>query len=148
MEEWSFKEFLDRRDLWNNALRESVDNNVFLTWEWLSDWWRHFGDKRRFLVVTVIDGKKILAAAPLMISRSSLLGLLKVEFIGASTSDYHTFLLTEKSREPVKMILDYINQVEPSWGVLELNNVPEGSKTAGLLGAASIGSMRTFSSQR
>ncbi len=137
---WSLEEFLDRRDLWNSTLKESIDNHVFLTWEWLSNWWKHFGTGRGFLLVTVVDGERILAAAPLMISRCPMLGL-KVEFVGTPESDYHSFLLTAKAKEPVDMILDYVNQNKPSWNVIELNNVSNCFETAKLLRSASSESM-------
>ena len=31
--------FRSLKETWNNLLRESSDNNIFLTWEWLFTWW-------------------------------------------------------------------------------------------------------------
>ncbi len=130
--EWTFQQFLDNRNLWNSTLQQSLDNSIFLTWEWLSNWWEHFGSQRRFLVLTVVDDKQILAAAPLMISKSPVLGL-KVEFIGAPDSDYHGFLLTPNSAAAARLILDYLNQLKPDWDVIELREIPENSMTLEIL---------------
>ena len=133
--ELTFEEFLDARTVWDDALQRSLDNHVFLTWEWLSSWWRFYGDKRRFLLVTVSDGRKILAAAPLMSSRYRLYGLelRKIEFIATPASDYHSFLLTEKKPEYAKMMVEYADHVAPEWDCIELQEVPENSDTAKIL---------------
>jgi len=137
--ELTFEEFLDARTVWDDALQRSLDNHVFLTWEWLSNWWRHYGDKRRFLLVAVRDGKKILAAAPLMSSRYKLYGLeiKKIEFIATPASDYHSFLLTGKKPEYAKMMVEYADHVAPEWDCIELQEVPENSETARVLRAIS-----------
>lgn len=135
----TFEEFLDARTVWDDALQRSLDNHVFLAWEWLSSWWRFYGDKRRFLLVTVSDGKKISAAAPLMSSRYKLYGLelRKIEFIATPASDYHSFLLTERKLEYVKMMIEYADHVAPEWDCIELQEVPKNSETAKILRAIS-----------
>jgi len=133
--ELSFDEFLEARTVWDDALRRSLDNHIFLTWEWLSSWWKYFGDKRRFLLMVVRDGEKILAAAPLMSSRYKLFGfkLRKIEFIATPASDYHSFLLTEKKPEFVKMMFDHITHSGMEWDCIELQEIPSDSETAKIL---------------
>lgn len=142
--ELTFEEFLGARSLWDDALRRSPDNHVFLTWEWLSRWWRHYGGGRRFLLVTVVDGEKIIAAAPLMSSRYKLLGLgiRKIEFIGTPASDYHSFLLTKKEIECGKMMIRYADRAAMRWDCFELSEIPEDSQTAGVLRTLSGSSSR------
>jgi CelD/BcsL family acetyltransferase involved in cellulose biosynthesis len=126
---------LNARTEWDAALQRSKDNHVFLSWEWLSSWWKHYGQKREFFLVTVIDGDKILAAAPLMISRYNLYGikLKKIEFIATPASDYHTFLLTDKKTDHVRMMLNYVEQNAMEWDCIELQEIPEDSETARIL---------------
>jgi len=137
--ELTFDEFLEARTVWNDALRKSLDNHVFLTWEWLSSWWTHYGDKREFLVIVIRDGEKILAAAPLMNSMYSLFGLklIKIEFIATPASDYHSFLLTEKKPEYVKMMLKHAAHIATEWDCIELQEIPEDSVTARILRSVS-----------
>lgn len=131
----TFEEFLDARTVWNDTLRRSTDNHIFLTWEWLTNWWRHYGDKRKFLLITVSDGKRIVAAAPLMSSRYKLYGLQlrKIEFIGTPASDYHSFLLTDRKPEYAKIMIEYADHVAPEWDCIELQEVPENSETAKII---------------
>jgi CelD/BcsL family acetyltransferase involved in cellulose biosynthesis len=129
--ELTFEEFLDSRTVWNDALQTSLDNHIFLTWEWLSNWWRFYGGKRRFLLVTVSDGQKMLAAAPLMSSTYRLYGLdlRKIEFVATPASDYQTFLLTEKKPEYTKIMVEYADHAAREWDCIELREVPENSET-------------------
>jgi len=131
----TFEEFLGARTSWEDALERSVDNHVFLTWEWLSYWWKHFGDKREFILITVNNGGKILAAAPLMSSQYKLFGLKlrKIEFIGTPASDYHTFLINEQEPEYARMMIQYADDIANEWDCIELKEVPENSKTAKIL---------------
>lgn len=131
----TFEEFLDSRLEWDAALQKSKDNHIFLTWEWLSSWWKHYGNKRRFLMVTVNDGRKILAAAPLMSSRYELCGLKlrKIEFIATPASDYHSLLLIEKKRACVKMMLQYAANIATEWDCIELQEISHDSETARLI---------------
>ena len=35
---------------WNNILKKSNNNNIFLTWEWLSTWFKYFGTNKKCLL--------------------------------------------------------------------------------------------------
>lgn len=133
--ELSFEDFLDSKDLWEDALRRSLDNHIFQTWEWLSTWWRHYGDKRRSFLIVVTEGKKILAAAPLMYTTYNLLGLRirKMECLTDPAADYHTFLLTRNRPEYVRLIIDYAEKEAADWDFIELSEIPQNSETARVL---------------
>jgi CelD/BcsL family acetyltransferase involved in cellulose biosynthesis len=130
-----FEEFLDSQQLWEDALKRSLDNNIFLTWDWLSTWLKHYGDKRRSLFITVIEDNKMIAAAPMMYTAYNKFGLRlrKIECLTNPAADYHTFLLTEKKTECLRMILDYAKKETPDWDLFELSEVPQNSETATVL---------------
>ncbi len=120
-----FEQFVALRDQWNQVLSKSEDNNVFLTWEWLSTWWRHFGKERKLTVLLAQEGENIVAAAPLMISSYNLLGfkLKKMEFLGSEHTDYRNFILTQRRRECMKLFLNYLHELD--WDFLEFRDIPE-----------------------
>lgn len=122
---------------WNDLLSISRDNHVFLTLEWLETWWKHFGAKRRLILLTVEDHGKILALAPLMDStyRFLIARMRVIEFVGSPTSDYQSFILVGESASYTRMILDYIKGL--AWDCLELKNIPNDSETAKELKASS-----------
>jgi CelD/BcsL family acetyltransferase involved in cellulose biosynthesis len=131
----SFREFLGFRKTWNDALGRSIDNNIFLTWEWLSSWWRVFGNGKYFHLIAVFDGEKLLAAAPLMSSSYNVSGLKlrKLECINSHSSDYCTFLLTEKPLEQARIMIEYAADKLSDWDSIEFRQVPAYSNTAQFL---------------
>lgn len=54
---------------WTQLLTSSRADCLFLTWEWLHTWWSHLGEGRSLFIVTVRHGGKLIALAPLTISR-------------------------------------------------------------------------------
>src|SRR5687768_8587819 len=84
--------FAAMREEWTELLRSSSSDCIFLTWEWLHTWWKHFGRHRRLFLVAVRSGSQLVAIAPLT-SRRTWVGPLTVpvlEFAGTGTigSDY------------------------------------------------------------
>ena len=133
--ELTFEQFLDWRSVWNDSLQRSIDKHVFLTWEWLSSWWRLFGKNRELLVLVVEKERRIVAAAPLMVCCYRPLGLSirKVEFIATPASDYHTFLLEQTEPKYGRAILQYGRKRVSDWECIELREIPETSQTARLI---------------
>lgn len=123
------------KDIWNKVLWKSKDDNVFSTWEWLSSWWRYFGEGRKPRILLAKEKKEIIAIAPLMSSNYSLLGfssLRKIEFIGSPASDYNVFILTKNKPEYLKLFFNYlINRSD--WDIIELRDIPETAISAKLL---------------
>lgn len=120
-----YDQFMELREQWNDVLRKSKDNEVFLTWEWLSTWWKHYGKEKELMILLAEDGEKIVAIAPLVYSIYKLfgLGLRKMEFLGTQHTDYRNFILTEKKMESLKLFLKYLSKL--NWDCLEFRNIPE-----------------------
>jgi CelD/BcsL family acetyltransferase involved in cellulose biosynthesis len=81
---------------WKELFRRVHCDNVFLSYEWLSQWWTHFGQGHDLFVVIARDGRGCLTAlAPMYISsqmrplRIRRLGFLGDKWVG---SDYLDFL--------------------------------------------------------
>ena len=127
------EDFEEMKDSWNILLEKSqVKSNIFLTWEWLSTWWKHFGKGRKLLILLVEDEQKILAVAPLMLSeyKLPLIGKTQeVEFIGTPESDYQDFIMIDKEEECLKLILAYLKNNIPHWNWIELKEVKETTGT-------------------
>jgi CelD/BcsL family acetyltransferase involved in cellulose biosynthesis len=124
----NYSEFSNLRQDWNKLLERSSDNNIFMTWEWLSTWWKHFGCSSKLLILIAEEREKILAIAPLMLSTYKILGfkLRKVEFIGASKySDYGNFILTEKKTGCLALFMNGLNDWQSEWDCLEFRRIPE-----------------------
>jgi CelD/BcsL family acetyltransferase involved in cellulose biosynthesis len=86
------------RDEWTDLLEASAANCIFLTWEWLWTWWRHFGQSRRLLLLTVRCDDELVASAPLALGlrhTRRLVPFRSLEFLGTGDvgSDYLDFIV-------------------------------------------------------
>ena len=81
------------RDDWNELLRSSRADCLFLTWEWAATWWKYLGAPGRLIVLAVRDGGELIALAPFLLRPSRLLKKQPfpvLEFLGSgfAGSDY------------------------------------------------------------
>jgi CelD/BcsL family acetyltransferase involved in cellulose biosynthesis len=97
-------------DEWNAAALASVDANVFLTWEWLRTWWRHFGEGRtdaHLHIVVLRDAEGLVAAAPLYRTERGM-GPVRVavlQRISHDAGDYGGILLVRRYDEAIDTLL-------------------------------------------
>ncbi|NWF86642.1 GNAT family N-acetyltransferase [Candidatus Bathyarchaeota archaeon] len=122
------------KETWNNLLKNNLlGDNIFLTWEWLSTWWKHFGKEKKNLVLLVMDENEVVGIAPLMLSKYKLPGfgsIKKVEFIGSRQSDYNNFIIIKKEAECLRLITEYLTDSVEHWDWIELKEIPETAKKA------------------
>jgi len=81
------------RGEWTDLLTDSSADGLFLTWEWLSTWWKHLGGARRLSIVTVRRRGELIGLAPLAVTagrRASLAPFRSLTFLGTGSvgSDY------------------------------------------------------------
>jgi len=124
-----FREFLSLKEEWTNILQR-CRHTIFSTWEWLSTWWKYFGDDKKLMLLLIKEDNEIIAIAPLMYSVHTMFGLRrgKIEFIGAPMSDYNDFIITEKHEECLKLFINYLNNVKEKWDCIDLLDVPENAE--------------------
>lgn len=78
------------REDWALLLAASPSNGLFLTWEWMSTWWRHLG-RGRLAVSAVRSGSELVALAPFAAGRAPSSPLFEtLTFLGSGMvgSDY------------------------------------------------------------
>jgi CelD/BcsL family acetyltransferase involved in cellulose biosynthesis len=116
---------------WNELVSSSLDNHVFLTSEWLTTWWKHYGKNRELILLALEDDGKICSVAPLMGSTFPAFGmkLKRIEFMGSPASDYHTFIISNPAADKLNLILEYVKQNFRKYDCVELIEMPEESKT-------------------
>lgn len=121
-------------EYWNSLLA-STDNIVFSTWEWITCWWKHFGEGRRLRILVAEDDHRVIAIAPLMLSNYKYMRfgkLRKIEFLGSPQSDYNNLILSENEPECTRLFVKHIEGLH-DWDLLELRDVLEDSISARLL---------------
>lgn len=133
---------------WNELLRASAADNLFLTFEWLHTWWTRLAEDRRLHVLLVRDGERLVAAAPLALRSGHFLrGARTLEFLGTGTvgSDYLDVLVRKGSERQALEAL-----VPPLAGLgttIDLRQLRAGSNWASALLSALDGERWSVSEQ-
>lgn len=132
-----FDEHNDFETWWNRLLANSLDNHPFLTYEWLTLWWKHFGNGKELKLFTLEKEGKVSLVVPVMYSTCKVLGSkrTKVEFVASGDSDYQSFIVTnfqEAAKGMNQLIEDIMEDSNDADGVT-FNEVPQDSVTAKLL---------------
>ena len=109
---------------WRRIYEECGASNPFLSYEWLTAWWRHFGEGKQLSVVVVELNGDTVAIAPLMRVKSA--GITKLQFLGKPISDYSDFLIGKEGEHCVGPLVQFI-QREMQWDAVELRGITNDS---------------------
>jgi len=129
----STKDFLELEEKWNALLLKSKARNVFLTHEWVRNWWQIFGSGKILRIFLVMEGSEIFGIAPFYQENARLLGFVSIKqlrFLGDNFvgSDFLDFIFApQKENEALEAILDYLLENDALWGRLYIQDIREGS---------------------
>ena len=140
----TFDQFKELRDEWDKVLEKSIDNNPFLTWEYLSTYWKHFRKDKKLRILCIEDENEIIAIAPLRRSRYSFVGPLGYDVIEPlgyrgltpEGADYTGLILAKREAECLQLFLNHLVEHD-DWDFIYLMDVPETSINPNLLAKAS-----------
>lgn len=119
-------QFYELEPKWNELLEKSKDKNPYLTWEYLSTCWKHFGNGKKLRILVVRHNNEENAIAPFKQSCYSFMGKLNYEVIeplGYRCADYTGLLLAERERDCLKLVLEYLIE-HGDWDFIYLYDVP------------------------
>jgi CelD/BcsL family acetyltransferase involved in cellulose biosynthesis/Fe-S-cluster containining protein len=125
------------RNLWENMLRRSPENSIFLTWEKTAPSVIHLGDKSSLRILFAAEDNKIVGIAPFKKTRKSLVGHLSyniVEPVTNGNTDYTGIVITEQDEKCLSLFLSYLFALK-DWDVFFLPDLPQWSPTLRLLGS-------------
>lgn len=137
----SLEELETLSERWNSLLKETKSAyNIFLTWEWLSTWARHYVEKNNLWILLVYkEENQLVGIAPLYFQRTRTLGVLKLREIrllgsGEVCSSYLDFIVSEKHKRMVLYeIYRYLHQEAARlWDILTLSEIPAESSSIDL----------------
>jgi CelD/BcsL family acetyltransferase involved in cellulose biosynthesis len=136
----NIEDFLRLQGAWNSVLARSEADAVFLTWEWISNWWKTYGTGKELRVCVVSDDAgETIAIAPLYLRVRRIMKGIRVREIcllgtGGDVSPDYLDLIVRQGRETeaVRAILDRLKAAD-DWDVLNLTDMHEDSRVAGLI---------------
>jgi len=124
---------------WERLLTEYPKATTFSTWEWLSSWWRSFGNAQQLLVLGGFKDSELIGLAPFSLARQNFspgisLRILKLMGDGSGDSD-NLDLPVKPGNEEIfaRSVVDYLMSERRSWDVCQLNTLPPDSALASLL---------------
>lgn len=116
---------------WNDLVRRSCCDTLFLTWEWQSTWWKHLGDGDLLLLGFRADNDgHLVGIAPLFRTQADD-GKSVLNVVGCrDVSDYLDLIVEVGQEDAVyNALLDYLEQEAPAWDLVDLCNIPQDSLT-------------------
>jgi CelD/BcsL family acetyltransferase involved in cellulose biosynthesis len=122
---------------WPALLAASAADCPFLTWEWLSAWWRHLSTNRRLHVLALREGGDLIGVAPFALRPPEITRLLPfrvLEFLGTGYvgSDYLDLIVAHGSKARViDEVADYLDSRSMA---LDLSRIRSNSLSMDLLG--------------
>ena len=130
--------FEELKEIWNELLQKNEVNEVFLTYEFVTNWWNVYGQGKELLLLKVTDNNEIIGIAPLMIENKV------IKFIGDPHSDYHDFILVKNKDAAIKEIFEYLKSIK--FKEVDLYEIKENSSTLDILRRLSYKKLEEVSS--
>ena len=125
------RQFLELEHEWNKVLDRSRDKNIFLTWQYLSTYWKHFGRDKKLRVLFVEDKNEVIAIAPLRQSRYGFMNSLGYDVIEPlgyrgltpEGADYTGLLLGKNEAECLQLFLNHLVERD-DWDFIHMDDIP------------------------
>lgn len=110
---------------WQELFRRIECDNVFLSYEWMSQWWKHLGKGAELFVIVVRDGRSLIGIAPFYISfRGGPFHLRRLGFLGDRWvgSCYLDFIVDPScALNAAGCIAKFIQEHQSHWDYIELS---------------------------
>ncbi len=134
------EDFRKLEPFWNRLLQESASDNIFLTWEWISNWWDVYGEGRELRIMVARDEKdSLIAIAPLYrVSGKVMKSVVvrEIRFIGTGgdvSPDYLDIIIKRGMEETVIEALVRYLRTDREWDVASLTDIRTDSPNLNLL---------------
>jgi len=87
--EWDEKRFLSSQNEWQNLLKNSNADHLFMSWQWMSQWWINWGSPKsdELRIIAIYSKDELVGIAPLYLYKSTylkaLLPIKRLQFMGS-----------------------------------------------------------------
>lgn len=126
-----YRSFLALEPVWTALVEAAGIDHPFLSHAWVRTWWECFGAGKQLRILTVRAGNEVIAIAPLMLSHGRMNGfkLRRLQFIYNDHTPRFDFIVAHRSEDAYRTLWLYLSDQRPHWDVIELCQLPAGSRT-------------------
>lgn len=130
-----FKDFESYQGDWENLLDGLPSDSPFLTFEWLSTWWKHFQKNKKLMGMVFKDGTQPMGIIPFMAYHETVkfYPLRKISFVGRGNSDRADLIIGKDKGKVVDALMEFFAEDFRNWDVIHLEQIPEKSDSIGML---------------
>ncbi|MCS6778046.1 MAG: GNAT family N-acetyltransferase [Chloroherpetonaceae bacterium] len=110
--------------VWRALQARCPDLTPFQTWEWNEVWWKHFGARKRLLLLIFHAGEQPVGIAPLYISRHLGTPLRRLAWVGTGQSDYlGPVVLPGYAMEVAEALWQTLRAYQTCWDIADLQQI-------------------------
>jgi CelD/BcsL family acetyltransferase involved in cellulose biosynthesis len=116
---------------WNDLVRRSCCDTLFLTWEWQKTWWKHLGEGNLLLLgFRHGDDGRLVGIAPLFRTKDGD-GRSVLNMVGCRDVSDYLDVISEAGQEDgvYQALLDYLEDEAVEFDLIDLCNIPQASLT-------------------
>src|SRR5688500_11163320 len=134
----SFAGLLAMKPIWDELLESCPHRTPFLTHEWITNWWKHFGEGKELCILVVREDSRPVLIAPLMKyvgpfhDRYLPIPTTIIETIANHHSNRADFIFKHFRHEYFRFVWDYLRTRE-RWHLLRFYPMPEETPTLSAL---------------
>lgn len=112
------------QEAWAGLIDRTRSDNLFLTFEWMSSWWKTHGEGRRLLILVVRDEGEVVGIVPWWMGLQKYTGLRFIRFLGTGPSDRLDFLIRGDATAVLEHALQYLEERRIRWDFIDLQEIP------------------------
>jgi CelD/BcsL family acetyltransferase involved in cellulose biosynthesis len=137
---WSVEEWLGSESRWGELLTRSGADALFLSWDWLTRWWRQYSGKLGLSahIVAFYAGDQLVGIAPLYarrVVRGRIVGARSLQLMGLAwrdsaplISEYLDVIATPEHRDAVRLECLRWLLAQPEWSELVIGFTAAGAQ--------------------
>ncbi|WP_394190403.1 GNAT family N-acetyltransferase [Paenisporosarcina quisquiliarum] len=127
----TLKELKTYRKSWNDILESNENDNPFIEFNWIENWWKYLGEAGSMEVLVLYNDDRIMGFFPLQFSK--VFSTTIIEFIGRADASYMDFIVYEEDKETaIYFVLDELMKSFPNT-MFHLHGVLSSSSTFTIL---------------
>jgi CelD/BcsL family acetyltransferase involved in cellulose biosynthesis len=148
---WSVEEWLSGGSAWDGLLTRSGADALFLSWDWLTRWWRQYSAKLGLSarILAVYDGDNLVGLAPLYgrrVVRGRVVGTRSLQLMGVAwrdpaplISEYLDVIAAPEHRDAVRLECVRSLLAQADWDELAIGFTPAAEEWRDVISRAAPG---------